>query len=315
MRKKETISLLRRIAARSIREIETQGLGPLVFFNVQTGSKNDKIDEVLSLLVLFISETERVHELLLKGGQWVAHELKRAFIHHIIDAARKQDPFKKLYRNAQAGIRESELFSFPESSKKGFCFWRKGKHSPGKIILTDDDLKEIPFPDNICPGAEYTRVNKKKVLIALADYFLSRVEELFNGCDPIVPLNVFTRWISLYTLLSFQCNPFDDKKTGAFQEDKTEAVSCARAFANRLPEIERQVFFLYHCEELSHDQVKQKLNRNSYPSHQKKRSETMLREFLMPFSWKSGETMFSLFFKKLCQILSREFKTNSFKAV
>jgi len=313
--KEGTISLLRKIAARSIGEIETKGLGSLLFFNIQTDDRNDKVDEVLSLLVLFISETDRVHQLICRDGQWLGQELKRAFINNIIDRARKTDPYKKLYRNARAGIRESSLFSFPESSAKGFCFWRKGELAPREILLTDDDIREIPFPDTICPRSDYGQVNRQKVLVALADYFIFQVEELFHGCAPVISLRVFTKWISLYTVLSFYCEPYEGEGTGELHGDETEAISCARAFANRLSEIDRQVFSLYHCEGLSNDGVKQKMNRKSYPTYQKKRVEMMLAEFLKPFSWESVESTFSLFITKLCQILSLEFKTNPFKAV
>ncbi len=260
-----------------------------------------------------------MHQIIRKNENSMARELKQAFINDLIDQARKKDDYRRLYRNAQAGIRESDLFSSPDSPsnrrKVGFSFWRKNVASPKPVILSDDDIREIPFPDAICPGADYALVNQKKILIPLADYFISRVEEILNGSSPVIPLNLFIDWISRYTPLAFSCAPYDREEPDPDQGDETEAFSCAAAFSNRLVEVEAQVFFLYHCQGLSHEQVRLRMNRKSFATHQKEQVRTKLAEFLMPFSWEQNSGSFSLFIEKLCRILSQKFRTTSFKAV
>ena len=126
LRKKETVPLLQKIAAFALRDIAARGLEGLVFFGCPPQDRNEKINEILSHLFIFIAETERVHQIVRKNENSMARELKQAFINELIDGARKKDDYRKLYRNAQTGIRESNLFSSPDNpsnkGSRGFCF-------------------------------------------------------------------------------------------------------------------------------------------------------------------------------------------------
>ncbi|MDY0221300.1 MAG: hypothetical protein RBR67_09200 [Desulfobacterium sp.] len=330
LKEKDTIPFLQKIADRSLREIQSKGLAPMLFFDCHTNDKKDRVDELLSRLFIFISDTNRVHQLICRKGQFMVPELRRAFINSIIDEARTKDPYKKLYRNAQAAIRESTLFSSPSSTAKAdptkadptkaispkiFCFWKKHAVSPGSVFLTDDDLKEIPFPDTICPGADYALVNQRKFLIPLAEYFISQVEAIFNGCSPVIPLKMFIDWIGKYTPVAFYCEPYDGEQNGRCPGDETEAVSCASAFSNRLNDMDCQIFFFYHCQGLSHDEVKKQMKRKSFATYQKEQIKKKLSEFLMPFSWEHNSDASLLFLEKLCQILSQKIRNFTLKAV
>ena len=315
--KKENISLLTKISKQVQYEIEARQLERFIFCTGQAGPKKEKTEEILSLLVIFIAETRRVHTILASGEEGRAARLKRAFINHLIEGVRKKDPFRKLYRNAQAAIRRSKRLESQSFHKNNFCFFRKSAKEPKKPFLTDDDLKEIAFPEDISTSASYEAVNKGDILIRLAEYFLDRVETMTQTQPLYVELNLFTRWLSLYTVLGFKTDSQDMDRWSRHDsaEYEPEALRCADVFAGRLSLAEQEIFHLFYCQGLKHKEIRERMGNASSLSYQKKKLETALRDFLVPFSWEPVKPAFDLFKDRLCYSLSLKLQKKGSKAV
>ena len=323
LRQEENLALLKKIAVKILYEVRSRCLEQYLLLDISNNDREDQVEEVLSNLVLFISEKKPIQEILFSGEDSMANEVKRSFINDIVDESRKTDQMKKLNRNCQAAVRESQSFFHTSVPGAGFCFYKKSSTAPKKVLLCDDDLKAVLFPFEICPDTDYKAVNRKKILIRLADWFYDQITEKTGHTALLIEMTTFVKWIGLTTILTWQVDSMDDgarpdgdgKKTdlrrkffpelkkAADQEDKTEAANCAGAFANRLPDTEKEVFFLFYCENLSHKEVKEKMGRPSSLAYHKKKAETRLKEFLTPFTWAAVDSMMSFFLKRLCRQL------------
>lgn len=320
--KNENLDLLKKIAAKVLYQLKARCLEHYLMLDISSDDPNDQIAEVTSHLIEFISRKKTVQDILFSGEKSMANAVKRSFVNDVIDTSRKTDLFKKLNRNCQAALRNSTAFSYQSDSRAGFFFYKKSSDPPRKVLLFDDDLKAIPFPFEICETIDYKFVNRKKMLIRLADWFYDQVEQLTEEKSLLIEMNVFVKWIGMTTVLSWQVESMDTETANknsdttdlrqrffpeiiaaADQEDKIEAEKCATAFAHRIPEIEKQVFFLFYCENLDHKQVRKKMGRTSSLAYHKKKAETRLKEFLAPFSWGSVESMMKLFLERLCRHL------------
>lgn len=337
LNQRENISLLKKIAAGALPEIRRRKLGGDLFYNTDFVPKNSmhgnghlsskkyRTDELLTLLVIFISENRRVHAMILANEPSLIPLLKRSFINHLIDQARKSDSVRKLYKHCQEVFRNSDLFQTLFIRKERLYFARNQPHSSGSpetLFMIEDDIRKIPFPFQLCPSIDHLQVNRRIPLEQTGIHFLEAVSEHTGFPWPSVELNLFITWLRLAVQtgfitesLEFPCheNHWETKQErslpdtgGTSAEDSTEAIHCAAAFAARLPEMEQMVYYLYHCQGYKHSEVKEILNRPSSPSHQKKRVETMLKEFLLPFEWESLGESFSIFHEQLCHILEKQ---------
>ena len=286
----DNLELIKKIAVKVLFEIKTRYLEQYLLLDISTGDRNDRIVDVMGYLVVFISEKKTMQNILLSGEESMINQVKRSFINSIIDESRKTDLFKKLNRNCQAAVRASHCFTSLSDRQAGFRFFRTNSGEPEKILICDDDLKEIPFPFDICPETDYKFVNRQKVLIELVDWFHDQIKKKTGRKTPLIEMNIFVKWISFATVLTWQVESLDgaspegregdmdfkqkrfsEFKKAADQQTYAEAARCADAFANRLPETEMQVFFLFYCEELQHREVKEKMDRASSLSYYKKK--------------------------------------------
>lgn len=324
MEEKSTIRLLESIAAKTVQELVRRQLLKYVLPHYEScgtdGSQaEDMKSEILSTLVQFLLESPRIQSLLLSNPPGAGGIIRNSFRNHLVDMARNADPYRRLYRNAQEAIRACSHLSSQANKGTPLYFFRASQETPVRSLLVYEDLSSIPFPYEMCGSLDYSEINRKTALIALADYFLDQVGSLWCEPCPAVDLNSFTGWIRLSVAVGCRTEPLVDSQgkdrpyssPGPMPDVELEAVRCAAAFAHRLREIDREVFELYECLNLSHEEVKVRMGRNSYPTYQKTRIEESLRNFLMPFSWSRESMMFSLFIRHLCDTLKKIKKQRS----
>ncbi|MDM8526052.1 hypothetical protein QUF80_21980 [Desulfococcaceae bacterium HSG8] len=288
-------------------------------------SENHEVwKDIRSELVLFILENElRIRKMLLLSGlPGGHHRLRKAFINYWIGKTRRplKDPQRYLYKHAADVLRLSDNFYISaKSNSSAFSMSAEAVPIPP---LSAEDIRDIPFPDQITQKLDYESVNKKKVLLMLAAHFWEKVSEMW-GKPVRADLRDFIRWIGLHVPVRFlapvrslpdgrnisEFIPDHCQKTEDIYFDQELVKKWARNFANRLSENEKTAFVLRYGLRLSLKEIAIKMGYkgSSGPKYPLKHAEQKLRFFLCDLPWLSpddlNEEAFSLFHDTLLLLL------------
>ena len=271
-------------------------------------------EDVRSELVLFILENRpKIQNILVLGKRNSHYYLRRAFINHWIEKTRRplMDPRRYLHKHAADVLRASENFHTFVGRGRSLGFSAVAEHI-SIPPLSAEDIREISFPEQ---SLEYEYINKKKVLLQLAVYFLNQVSKMWGDKPVGVDLRDFISWLGLH--VSVQAPVLlrlvsDGKELLPLVPDHRPAADgiCfdpvlvkkwAWNFANRLSEKERAVFLLRHGHNLSLKDIAGKLGYkgSSGPKYPLDCAERKLKFFLCDLPWLSPDDLnkeaFSLF--------------------
>jgi hypothetical protein len=324
LEKPETLAMLRRIATALAKQFKNDRLAEYVYtIDEKEYGNRDLLDEKIrvieSRLAILILEREEIQRVLMEGKAGSHAFLKKAFRNSVIDTERQENPFKKLYRNLQAGIRQSALLETEQDGARSPVYlYASGSGKPRRLFLCGDDLAVIPFPLDICGSLDYAGINRKEVLVPLALRFLREMSEMNGVACPAVTLREFILWIMRSmvpeTLRQEDLGVDADGEPRSVEvvlpdesvretDETLEAAGFGAAFAARLGERERQVFALLHCRGMTLTQFRDVTGEASLTSYWKKKIEDRLRHFLAPCPWKNSLDAFGVFVKQVCEKL------------
>lgn len=275
---------------------------------------DDLREDIRSELVLFILENRpKIQKILILKRQNSHYYLRRAFINHWIEKTRKplRDPRRYLHKHAADVLRASENFHTYVGRGRSLGFSAAAERI-SVPPLSSEDIREIGFPDQ---SLEYEHINKKKVLLQLAAYFLNQVSRMWGDKPVGADLRDFVSWISLHVSVKTPVPlrlmpdgkeflpPVPDHRPAADRIcfDPALVKKWARNFANRLSEKEKAVFALRHGHNLSLRDIAGELGYkgSSGPKYTLGCAERKLKFFLCDLPWLSpddlNEEAFSLF--------------------
>lgn len=191
--------------------------------SIQTGDELVKqlAHELRSFLFeKFHSETSTFKNKLFAPSTNIPAFIKTCFLNSLRDKARHSnvDPMKYLYKRTCDLMRKSETFHI-RSIKQPLSFlmiYSMVNENGATVLLYEDDLREIPFLSDI----EDRQINKKKIILKLAEYFWNQVTSIWN--HPVVWIKVwdFISWINLYVPIQI----IKEHKTDKEQTDSDDSI-------------------------------------------------------------------------------------------
>ena len=202
------------------------------------------VDDAAALeseLVLFLLDNHRRFEKLFPGaGGNAGAYIRRAFINHLLDHARRQEvnPRRYLYRRAADILRRSPDFFTTVSAPRGLMFSMSRENRPA-CPLVSEDVEEIAYPEALADIRTYEAVNREVVILSLARHFWQAVAGIWGDFAVSVALGDFIGWIALHV-------PIDrDKPVGVFGAASETAGTSAGDLLERIPHPEEQPERLY----------------------------------------------------------------------
>lgn len=246
--------------------------------------------------------------------------LETAFIRHWVDGVRQRtaDPFRDLRDYAMRVLREDDRFHrriLGKAVQYSLC-----RDNRTIQPLSEDDLFDIPFPEEIAGERSLSGVKRIAVMPALATHFWQAIGRLYGADAVWVDLNALVRWIlshvttpdvqpvfsHLDAVDEWASDPrtrpdvqyFDPERVGEFAE----------IFSNRLKDRLKPSFYLHYCRELPFREMARVLGyADATGRNHVAEIHGALQTYLRELPWHSppdlNEAAFHLFFEILCRIL------------
>ncbi|MCP4353089.1 MAG: hypothetical protein GY795_47160 [Desulfobacterales bacterium] len=330
-----TMNVLSNVARSVMKSVISKKLS-LCFFDItdRHGEHRDFSEDIRSELILFMLENEfKIQNVLFSENKNCHHYLKKAFINYCIAKSRRSltDPRRYLYKHTADVLRDSEKFYTFAGNNRPMAFSMASECIAIPSLLSED-IKDIVFPDQTGNGLKLLRtaehINKKKNLLALAEYFWNKVCGMWENKPVRVELRDFTAWIGLHvsitartpvkyipdgnTDLNFLPDHRPGQDTICFNPELVK--NWAWNFFNRLNKKEKTVFLLRHGHNLSLKNIAEKLGYkgSSGPKYPLEKAEQKLKFFLCDLPWLSPDDLndeaFALFRDTLLQILETDSK-------
>ncbi len=285
--------------------------------------ENVVIDEIRSALVEFLMERESIQKAILCPD---AHNpegfLRTAFIRHWIDRVRRtgDDAFRDLRDYVMRVMREDDRFYRYMRGKE--ALYSLCERNPTLQPLSDDDLFEIPFPNDIVQDQSLKAIKRITVMPPLGIHFWHSVTEMYGTPRAWVPLNSLVRWLLIHTASPEDRPAFGDFETvGGYVSDEAtrpdrryfdpgRVAEFAGLFANRLKDPRKPSFFLCYCRMMTPGEMAGTLGYAEQTARNHiKETDAMLKTFLRDLPWLSppdlNDEAFSFFLESLCRILEK----------
>jgi hypothetical protein len=301
---------------------------------IHNHEKTELLRDIQSELTLFILENKsNIHHTIVTTDRNLHILLKSAFINYWITKTRSpdKDPQRYLYKRAADLLRKSDTFHTISIKQRSTAFSVASKST--KIPpLALEDIRGIAFPQKIAETAEYRNINKKKILIDLANYFWNKVSEMWGGKPVWVDLRDFINWIGIYVQVNVpalirespgQTDPFGEKFIGGegnlYQGlnpeetyfDLEQVKKWSKNFAHILKEKEKEIFYMQHRLNMSLEDIGKKMGYKaaSGPKYILDNAEQKLKFFLRDLPWLSPDDFnkeaFSVFRESLLSELKK----------
>jgi hypothetical protein len=333
LERRETQDILLSLARSVMKYVRLKNLSP-VFMGREPGRESisdDLTAEIRSELIIFILENKtQIQKMLMQGNRNCHHFLRKAFINRWVEKTRKPftDFYRYLYKRTADALRASDDFHTSVRNRTALFF-----SLSSEVIyippLSLEDMQEIVFPSHIVEKCEYDEINKNRILLALAAYFLTQVSKMWGDKAVGAEVRDFIHWISLYVPLR---SPVSVKMLSGGKDmlefapdyrsvadkiyfDPDTVKKWAQIFVNRLNEKEKAAFFLRHGRCLSLKDIAEKLGYkgSSGPKYPLEQAEDKLKFFLCDLPWLSpddlNEEAFALFRDTLLLRLEKDLTT------
>ncbi len=327
----EAQALLGKVSRLAWKEIRTRRLSPgfIVGDLWTTRSTDDMLEDLHSELCLFILEKRpRLQRVLISGETNTASYLKTAFINHWISAIRGPDKDRRRYLHKRIVnvLGDSGTFHTFIGTSKRMAFSLAAESFPIPPLCSED-FTDISFPYAKLGRLGYDQINKKSVLLELADYFWSQISRLWDNKPVRVDIGDFVAWLSLHVSTDSVMpakerfaengraqNPVDEVPDDRHRPDRNlfdpELLrSWAQSLVNSLTGKERATLYLRYKQGVSLEKTAQSLGLKGASGvlyHQEKAEEKM-RFFLRDLPGLSPDdlekTAFSIFYDTLFLLL------------
>ena len=337
----ENMRILRRLADKIHKQIGKPGHEALLdSISSRHSDEKDLRQEILNAFIVFILQTSLLQEKILGDEPQRFHYVKTAFIRRLKDENRRR-PWTNLYRNTNRVLRDSGRFTLYHGSGKNpkalaFSSLTGTDNDIPAIRLEKDDFPRIPFPRS--DSISFEKINTKKQLIPLAEYFLEQVALLSGRPAAKVYLKDFIAWItrnvvvddpinkksgdapvktksrdggtadSAETLFSSMASDNDNLEEALGRKQQQQLIPVwAENLANLFDDMARRLFYYRHCAGLTHQELAARMGSKSNLTYQLNMVLDQLKHFLRPLPWLSPEAdegpdeeAFQLFIEKLC---------------
>ncbi|OQX22323.1 MAG: hypothetical protein BWK80_30790 [Desulfobacteraceae bacterium IS3] len=284
--------------------------------------------DIRSELIVFILENKvQLQKILTPGNKNCHHFLRKSFINRWIENTRKPftDFYRYLYKRTADALRVSDDFHTSVRNRTTL-FFSLSNEAVCIPPLSLEDMGDITFPSHIVEKPEYDEINKNRILLALAAYFLTQVSKMWGDKPVCAEVRDFIHWIGSYVPLhqpipvkmlpggkdALEFAPDDRSIADKIYFDPAMIKKWAQIFVNRLNEREKAAFFLRHGRCLSLKEIAQKLGYkgSSGPKYPLEQAEHKLKFFLSDLPWLSpddlNEEAFALFRDTLLLILEKD---------
>lgn len=257
-----TQAILKAIARSVARSVSSGSLAPVLLdaHVVDAPLGNASVDEIQSLLALFILETQSKLQSVYQADPARFHAyLKTAFLNHWRDKTRVKDHDLSGYFYHRIGdvLRQSTAFQTRAKPRQPFCYTLQ-PNSVAISRLTAEDIEAIPFPDEIVKTRAFEAIKCAKTITALAAYFWKQVAALWQGQAVWLAIGDLALWVERFIpfnrptqALSGDHEAIDPDTLAApnpspdeidFEPD--EIKQWAQVFVNRLNAKEQKAFYL-----------------------------------------------------------------------
>ena len=311
----KTKSLFHQIARSLIRAMRSGRLSHR-FLSESVFDDQSLEDNLVQELALFIIENRRgIQERLSYAGERAGMVLRQTFFQYWQDKTRSPlvDPQRNFYKHTADVLRESKRFFIIADKKKSTAF-SMNENSRAVPPLAEEDLTEISFPTDLAPGLDYEIINRKKVILELAEHFWREASRLWNEPSIRLDLRDFVQWIRCHVVMTPPVSHSDlsvqeesQAPEPVFDEGKIKIwAGCAAACLN---ENEREALFSRYKLENKLSQIAEKLNYRSPASvkYLLSNAEEKLRYFLRDLPWLSPDDFvdeaWDIFFEELLSVL------------
>jgi len=329
----ETQKILNTVARSVARSLQTGSLS-MTFLNHDAPYNTDfesLIEEIQSHLGLFILEKEaHLQTVFHTDPTHFYFYLQKSFFNYWRDKTRQRDtdPDRYLYKRCGDILRNAPAFYTKASPAQPFCYSMK----PDSIaipLLTTEDVNAVAFPDHLVKARQYETINRKKALMALAEYFWRKIVFLWGNQPVWIAISDLLTWIALYVPLKatpkavlpdyddIDPESLPDKKPppdeSLFEPAKVE--HWAQMFVNRLTNKEKNAFYLRWHNQCNDTAIARQLGYRGTSGAQYilNKTEKKLRSFLNGLPWLSPDDLnpaaFRLFFKTVLNNLKNETMT------
>lgn len=279
------------------------------------------IDEIQSVLVEFLMEKEAVQRAVLcPDAPNPEGFLSTAFIRHWIDRVRRtgDDAFRNLRDYVMRVIREDGRFYRYTRGKE--ALYSLCERNRTLQPLSDDDLFDIPFPNDRVQDRSLKAIKRITVMPPLAIHFWHSVSEMYGTPRAWVPLNALVRWLLIQTALAEDRPAFGDFKIvgdelsdeatrpDRLYFDPDQVRDFAQEFSLRLKKRQKPSFFLHYCLSMTPREMAETIGYTDETARNHiGEIDGMLRTFLSDLPWVSPPDLnpraFALFLEILCDIL------------
>jgi len=163
----------------------------------------DILSAIQSELALFIIENKAsIQSLIVSGDRNISRALRSRFIYYCLDKARRPDTdkYRYLYKRTSDILRQADSIYTTLKNKKSLVYSLFPKNSSIPPLLRED-LKAIAFPPDFAHMLDYDSINRKGVLLELADYFWNRISEIWQSRHIWIELRDCITWIGFHVVL------------------------------------------------------------------------------------------------------------------
>jgi len=301
---------------------------PSFFFDRDTQlneHRDDIISTIQSELVLFILENgSGIQNLIVSGDRNIPRALRSRFIYYCLDKVRRpdKDSYRYLYKRASDILRQSDSFYTTTKDKKALVYSLQPENRRIPPLF-QEDFKAIAFPADLAETLDYDSINRKAVLLKLADYFWNRISEIWQNRHVWVELRNLITWIGFHVLLHTRVQeeanpdgqaPIDAVPDNQYRPDliyfDSELVEkWAGCVANCFTDREKEIFHRRYGPGLTLKEIAGDLGYkgSSGPKYYLDSAEHKLRKFLRDKPGLSPDDLndeaFALFRRKLFLIL------------
>jgi len=288
---------------------------------------DDLNHDIRAELALFIAEhSSQFCEVLTSENRNPCPFLKRAFINYWISKTRTPgtDRERHLYKRVQDLLRDSNKFHTVAKKGKSTAFSMVGD-SREISQLSSEGLSDIGFP---IEKLDYDSVNKKEVLLHLAEHLWKEVSDIWEKIPVWVDIRDLIAWIGLHVFMKGPLVEKEDSEGASLIDgvpdlahnpdvlyyDRDLVRIWGEKFSNRLTAKERAVFGLRYGTDLKLKDIARELGYkgSSGPKYVIECIEGKLRFFLADLPWLSPDDFrrdaFRLFMDTIFSVLNNAAK-------
>lgn len=319
--------VLRKAARSARKKLSARGI-PLsaLFFSTELSPLQVECEIGSELCMILLENRSEIRKKLAAPEVDPVRALSGLLFRRLLDRVRsspRNAPFLYLYKVAADRLREAEGIHLRARGTAGSLYSLE-RESREIGPISEEDYRDIPFPDDIPYPSRMEDVSRGKTLIRLATWFWQQISQVYQGSPVWVELRDLVQWIAGFvSLKQGGIVPLlkNEESSGTVEEsafDPELVRIWAEAFSNILTDKEGQAFYWYFGREMKLQEVAKRMGFKgpSGPSLHVKSGTRKLHDFAADLPWLSADDPLPpnrlaqrLFKETLTEILKKRFGT------